>query len=105
MAKNPNGKKTRRKELAEKVALRTEAKRAERNASSNGNGSSQNRGKGLAIPAKKMEQMSNDTLRTIVANNQPGAHLAKQVLDKRAEQAAQQRAHNQQTGDSQAATA
>ncbi len=103
MAKNPNAKGAHKKKLAEKVALRAEAKRAERSASSTGNNSSQHRGKGLAIPAKKMEQMPNDVLQSIVTHNQPGARLAQQVLDKRAKQAELARSRNPQNAQASAA--
>jgi hypothetical protein len=102
MPKNPNAKGAAKKKLDAKVALRTEEKRKERGGSQ-ASSKSATRHSGLAVPAQKMEQMSNDTLRAIVARNQPGAHLAQQVLDKRAKQAELARERNTQNAQANAA--
>jgi hypothetical protein len=94
MPKNPNAKGAKKKELAQRVKVRTEAKYAARSAS---NGSSKtNHSRGMAVPVHKLEQMKTDTLRVIVETKQPGWLQAQNVLVKRQEQADRQRALRQQ---------
>jgi len=89
MSKNPMGKAMNKKKRAEKTRERTAAKyaaRSAKNGSSNGP-TKVNRHPGLAVPAKRMEQMSNEVLETIFLNQEPGWRLAERILDKRYKQA------------------
>ncbi|OGY42231.1 MAG: hypothetical protein A2Y67_01825 [Candidatus Buchananbacteria bacterium RBG_13_39_9] len=86
MPKNPNAKGAARKKRAEKIKEQTEKKYAARGSSSNGSSKPCHHG-GLAVPAKKMEQMSNQVLETIFLNQEPGWQLAERILEKRYKQA------------------